>query len=141
MWPADAGAFSCPTHFLREKPRGRGCLLYLIDTNNCGRGVNDYGIPRAWRDRPLWKFWEQGKGKIRKPSMVWYRYFQELPNMSLALKNLQNVQSRRFCPKESNSICFLTVTIRKPSTLYNLPLMKNSIPSTGREGQGVGGWY
>ena len=33
--------------------------------------------------------------------MVWI--FQELPNMSLPLKNVQNVQSRGFSPKESNS--------------------------------------
>ena len=63
----------------------------------------------------------------------------ELPNMSLAQKNVQNVQSIGFCPKESNSICFLTLTIKKPSTLYDLPLMKNSIPSTGRGGPGGGG--
>ena len=25
-WPADARAFSRPTHFLREKPWGRGCI-------------------------------------------------------------------------------------------------------------------
>ena len=65
----------------------------------------------------------------------------ELPNMNLAQKNVQNVQSRGFCPKESNSICFLTLTIKKPSTLYDLPLMKNSIPSTrrgGARGWGVG---
>ena len=62
-----------------------------------------------------------------------------MPNMSLAQKNVQNVQSRGFCPKESNSICFLTLTIKKPSTLYDLPLMKNSIPSTGRGGPGGGG--
>ena len=28
-WPADARAFSRPTHFLREKPWGRGCLFSL----------------------------------------------------------------------------------------------------------------
>ena len=67
--------------------------------------------------------------------MVWI--FQEFPNMSLPLKNVQNVQSRGFCPKESNSKCFFTLTIKKPSTLYNLLVMKNSISSTG---MGGGGW-
>ena len=27
-WPADATAFSCPTHFLREKPQGQGLYMY-----------------------------------------------------------------------------------------------------------------
>ena len=58
--------------------------------------------------------------------------------MSLPLKNVQNVQSRGFSPKESNSKCFFTLTIKKTSTLYKLPVMKNSI-SSDRTG-GRGGW-
>ena len=46
-----------------------------------GGGSNDYGIQRAWAS-PLFGI-SEGKGgrgvKIRKPSMVWYGYYLELP--------------------------------------------------------------
>ena len=44
-----------------------------------------------------------------------------------------------FAPKNRIPYVFFTITIEKPSTLYNLPLMKNSISYTGTGGRGVGG--
>ena len=44
-----------------------------------GRGVNDYGILRAWGGNAFWNFRRQGGVKILKPSVVVYGYFLELP--------------------------------------------------------------
>jgi len=51
-----------------------------------GGGVYDYGNPRARGDNAFWKFRRQGV-KIWKPSMVWYGYFLESPNVCLKLVN------------------------------------------------------
>ena len=47
--------------------------------NSNGRGVDDYGIPRAWGNNTFWKFGRPGEVLMWRPSMVWYGYFLELP--------------------------------------------------------------
>jgi len=56
--------------------------------NPNGRGVYDFGNPRAWGDNAFWKFRRQGGVKIWKPSVVWYGYFLELPNHNDIINNI-----------------------------------------------------
>ena len=42
-----------------------------------GRGVNDFGIRRAWGGRAFWNFRGQGGIKILMPPVVGYGYFLE----------------------------------------------------------------
>ena len=50
-----------------------------------GEGVNDYGIPRAWRGNAFWNFRRHWGVKIWKPSVGGYGYFLESPNVVFAI--------------------------------------------------------
>lgn len=85
----------------------------------------------------------KGEGKIRKPSMVWYGYSRNRPIWVYPWRMSRMFNPEDFPPKNRIPNVFFTLTIKKTSTLYKLPVMKNSISSdgTGARGLGVGGWH
>ena len=60
-----------------------------------GRGLNNYGILRAWGGNAFWNFPKARGVKILKPSVVVYGYFLELPNgLYLRLNYTQALMSQ-----------------------------------------------
>ena len=101
----------------------------LIDTNNCGGGGGGLMTMEFQGHGGITQ--GKGEGKIRKPSTVWYGYSRNRPIWVYPWR-----MSRMFNPEDSK--CFFTLTIKKTSTLYKLPVMKNSISSDGTGGRGLG---
>ena len=60
--------------------------------NSNGREVDNFGIPRAWRETHFGNSEDHGgRDKIWKPSMIWRRYFLEFPIPSVSLFSIDCV--------------------------------------------------
>ena len=113
-WPADARAFSRPTHFLREKPWGRGwprfCFHDALEqlktnfhTNFCFKRVLGFVIEYAWISKLL-----------RDAAFTWRpRELSCRLKKSITLM-FMSFSKNKFTPLQQNSVTDVSVGFHPP---------------------------